>query len=342
MENNHYLLSSQSSGERLARFFRLILPRSWRDWKRIVLLAVIVLALTYLIWGIVSKGTGEVAGMSFSPSATTVTAGQDFNLNINLDTHNNNVVVAKAMVKFDTASFELRSVNTASSVFAASNTCQYNGKACEIITSDTAPATGTLIITENKPRPGVNTAAGLVATITFRAKKAITPSTQNITLYYTALNSYDDSDVILDDGNGTDILTSLYITNATVTAILPVPVGVGATAAAATQNNLTWTNSIGTVGITGYKIYGGTSSTNLPLLTTVATNSYQHKNLAPLTTYYYKITATNGTNESAQSTQVSAKTLADTTKPNPPTLTAGTITMSEVNLSWTAATDEWV
>jgi hypothetical protein len=136
---------------------------------------------------------------------------------VSLDSHENDVVAVKAEVNYDPEYLELIRWNTADSIFATDdNTCIYNNKPCEIVNND--KANGKISIIEAKPSPGVNSssgsASGIIASLTFKALKVTNPSSPtNITLSYTP-GSYEDSDVISDDGLGTDILSS--VTNDTV------------------------------------------------------------------------------------------------------------------------------
>jgi hypothetical protein len=60
------------------------------------------------------------------------------------------------------------------------------------------------------------------------------------------------------------------------------------------QNTITWNKSLIT-GVTGYKVYGGTSPNPSTLLTTISsvdTTFYLHAGLTNGTTYYYRVTAT--------------------------------------------------
>ena len=129
--------------------------------------------------------------------------------------------------------------------------------------------------------------------------------------------------------------------SATTTAAPPVPTvpaaptGVTATGgtkqvaiswpavSGATSYNLYWTNTAGT-GMSGTKIAGATS----PAVQTGLTDS---------TTYYYVLTAVNGTGESLPSVQVAATTLTPTpppTAPSAPTGLSATGGANQVTLSW--------
>ncbi len=137
---------------------------------------------------------------------------------------------------------------------------------------------------------------------------------------------------------------SAQSTGATVTTpdtIAPsVPTGLGATAISATQINLSWTASTDTggSGMSGYKVFrGGTQ------IGTSTTTTYSDTTVAGSTTYTYTVAAyDHSNNTSAQSTSASATTPAapDTTPPSVPTgLGATAVSSTQVNLSWTASTD---
>ncbi len=114
-----------------------------------------------------------------------------------------------------------------------------------------------------------------------------------------------------------------------------VPTNLAATAVSGTRIDLTWTASTDNIGVTGYKIYrGGTQ------IGTSATASYSDTTCQSYTSYTYTVAAYDAAgNTSAQSTSASATTL-DATAPSVPTGLAATATSpTQVNLSWTASTD---
>ncbi|WNR43827.1 chondroitinase-B domain-containing protein [Paenibacillus roseipurpureus] len=118
-----------------------------------------------------------------------------------------------------------------------------------------------------------------------------------------------------------------------------VPTGLSATAASSSQINLSWTASTDNVGVTGYDIYRDGS-----LVGSSATTSYSDTGLNASTAYSYTIKAKDAAgNISAASSTASATTQAssgDTTPPTAPTgLTANAVSSSQINLSWTASTD---
>jgi hypothetical protein len=189
-----------------------------KTWKGVFVLAFSAGAAVAIIWTVAmnvqtsSKAASASLDLFTDDTDVTLESGNDIvNMNILLNSQNNDVVVAKAVVNYDPDYFRLESYSTSSSVFSAGNGCIFNAKPCEIINNDTA--NGKITITMAKPSPGVRTPSGVVAQLNFQALRVISPSSPNFTLSYSS-GSYDDSDVIYDDGQGTDILTG--VTGATV------------------------------------------------------------------------------------------------------------------------------
>jgi chitodextrinase len=122
-----------------------------------------------------------------------------------------------------------------------------------------------------------------------------------------------------------------------------VPTGLKATAASSSQINLSWTASTDNVGVTGYYVY----LNDKPLITTTGT-SFSHTGLTAGTAYSYRVSAYDAVpNHSAWTASVSATpaassggTTTDTTAPSVPTGLKTTVaSSSQINLSWTASTD---
>src|SRR5207302_867202 len=117
-----------------------------------------------------------------------------------------------------------------------------------------------------------------------------------------------------------------------------VPTGLTANAVSSSQINLSWTASTDNVGVSGYRVYrGGTQ------IATTSTTSFTDTGVLPSTTYSYTVAAYDAAgNVSAQSSPASATTPAppDTTPPTVPTgLTANAVSSSQINLAWTASSD---
>ncbi len=115
-----------------------------------------------------------------------------------------------------------------------------------------------------------------------------------------------------------------------------VPTGLTASpTSSGTQVDLSWTASTDSLGVTGYNIYrdGGQVGTS-------PTTSYSDTNLTDGTSYEYTVSAYDAAgNTSPDSTSVSVTT-PDTEAPSVPTgLSATAVSGTQVNLSWTASSD---
>jgi len=116
------------------------------------------------------------------------------------------------------------------------------------------------------------------------------------------------------------------------------PSGLAANVASSTEVDLSWTPSTDNVGVAGYRIYR-----NGALLGTSATTSYADTAAQPSTSYsYYALAYDAAGNTSTPSNTASVTTPAtpDTTPPSAPSGLAATVpSATEVDLSWTASTD---
>jgi chitodextrinase len=145
---------------------------------------------------------------------------------------------------------------------------------------------------------------------------------------------------------------SSYSTTATAsTASAPdttppsAPTNLAANAASSSQINLSWTASTDNVSVTGYKVERcqGAGCSNFAQIATPTTVGYSDTGLAASTPYSYRVRATdaagNLSNYSATAT-ATTQAPADTTPPTAPaTLTATATSLSQINLSWSASTD---
>ena len=123
------------------------------------------------------------------------------------------------------------------------------------------------------------------------------------------------------------------------------PTNLAATAASATQINLSWTASTDNVGVTGYKVErcSGAGCSNFVQIATPTGITFNDTGLTASTSYSYRVRANDAAgNNSAYSNTASTTTpaAADTTPPTAPTnLTATAASTTQINLSWTASTD---
>jgi len=189
-------------------------------WKAVFILAFAIGATTSIVWMIYERlqTTSSASSASLyietSDEDQSIFFGEAIETDIMLDSLGNDVVVAKAIVEYDPQLLELQSWDTSGSIFSPDNSCAYSGKPCEIIDND--PTNGKITITLARPTPGVNTGGGLIASLTFKSIGVYGPYTDedgnpkyypaDIKLDYDEMGSYNDSDVIIDDGSGTDIL----------------------------------------------------------------------------------------------------------------------------------------
>jgi chitodextrinase len=128
--------------------------------------------------------------------------------------------------------------------------------------------------------------------------------------------------------------------SSTDTTAPTVPTNLTAVSISSSQINLSWTASTDAVGVAGYRIYRGGSQ----IATSSGTGTiYSNTGLTASNLYSYTVSAFDAArNFSAQSSSASATTQGalDTTAPTVPTgLTASAISISQINLSWTASTD---
>jgi len=122
------------------------------------------------------------------------------------------------------------------------------------------------------------------------------------------------------------------------------PSGLTATAVSTSQINLSWTASTDNVGVTGYLVEScsGAGCTSFAQIATVTGTTYSNTGLAAGATYSYRVRATDAAgNLSGYSNTASATTLTPDTQPptSPAGLTATAASSGQINLSWTASTD---
>jgi len=128
------------------------------------------------------------ASLYLSPNSGTFYVGSTFDVSIFVNTGGEDINAIQADLKFDSKKLQIASP-TAGKSFISVWISQPTYSNIE----------GTAFFQGGIPTPGINTSAGLVSTITFRV---IAPG--ETTIYF-----LDSSRVLLDDGKGTDILTSM-------------------------------------------------------------------------------------------------------------------------------------
>jgi chitodextrinase len=140
------------------------------------------------------------------------------------------------------------------------------------------------------------------------------------------------------------VATATTTTTADTTAPT-TPTALTAIAAGTSQINVTWTASTDNTGVTGYRVERsqGAGSTSFTQVGTPAGASFADAGLSPATVYNYRVRATDAAgNVSGYSTVATATTAtgSDSTPPTAPTaLAAAAAGASQINLTWTASTD---
>jgi glucose/arabinose dehydrogenase/fibronectin type 3 domain-containing protein len=123
------------------------------------------------------------------------------------------------------------------------------------------------------------------------------------------------------------------------------PSGLTATVAGGSQINLAWTASTDNVSVANYQVErcSGAGCSNFAAVGTAPSNSFSDTGLSPLTSYSYRVRAVDPSNNLSGYSNVASGTTTsapDTTPPSVPTgLTATVAGTTQINLSWTASTD---
>jgi chitodextrinase len=121
------------------------------------------------------------------------------------------------------------------------------------------------------------------------------------------------------------------------------PTNLTSTPASSTQINLTWTASTDNVGVAGYLLERclGTTCNSFTQIATPGGTAFNDTTVAPATGYSYRVRATDAAgNLSGYSNVATATTPPDTTPPTAPSnLIATASSITQINLTWTASTD---
>lgn len=140
--------------------------------------------------------------------------------------------------------------------------------------------------------------------------------------------------------NLSNIVTATTLDTAAPTA----PTNLRATPTSGAQIDLSWTASTDNVGVTGYWIERctGVACTNFARVNTslVANTAFSNAGLTPATTYRYQVQAADAEGNLSAYSNIAVATTPDTVSPTAPSnLTAAAASSSQINLSWTASTD---
>src|SRR5207248_1872202 len=117
-----------------------------------------------------------------------------------------------------------------------------------------------------------------------------------------------------------------------------VPTGLRATAVSSSQINLSWTASSDNVGVSGYRVFRDGAQ-----IATTSATSFPNTGLSPSTTYSYTVAAFDAAGKLAaqhsSATATSSAPSPSTTLFRPTGLRATAVSSSQINLSWTASSD---
>jgi len=161
------------------------------SYKKVLIYPVVAILLTPLLVAVPTHATHDGGGASLfiAPSSSDVTVGDTFEVSVLLDTNDHIINTIDAYLKFSPDKLQV----VAPSI----------GKS--IIGIWTAPpsfnnSSGEMHFQGGIPSPGINTSRGLITTITFRARSV---GTANVSFL-------GESKILLNDGQGTDILTEIH------------------------------------------------------------------------------------------------------------------------------------
>ena len=156
------------------------------------------------------EGSTSQATLALSPVSGSYEVGDSFSVDIRVDTNGQDVVVVAAYLDYNNNHFRADSIDTGDSVFTT--------EAEKSIES----SSGQIKITVGKPTPGVNSSSAKVATVNFTAISEVTAGSDNISFDFSS-GATNESNVILDDGQGTDILSGVYNSSFSVTESVTDP-----------------------------------------------------------------------------------------------------------------------
>jgi glucose/arabinose dehydrogenase/chitodextrinase len=121
------------------------------------------------------------------------------------------------------------------------------------------------------------------------------------------------------------------------------PTVLKAVASSTSRVTLTWTASRDNVAVAGYRIERCQTAdcANFTEVGIATGTSFTDRGLAPSTTYRYRVRAVDTSNNTSLYSKTASTSTPDTTRPSAPTgLTARAVRPTQVNLSWTASTDD--
>ena len=129
--------------------------------------------------------------------------------------------------------------------------------------------------------------------------------------------------------------STLTVSTATDTTPPTAPGNLRSTTITSSSVGIAWNVSTDNAGVTGYRVYRGTS-----LLVTTTSLTYTNTGLTANTSYQYHVDAIDAAGNIASSSTLTVSTATDTTPPTAPgNLRSTTITSSSVGIAWNVSTD---
>jgi hypothetical protein len=145
---------------------------------------------------------GSPASLYLEPGTGTFTVGNTFTVSLYLNTGGNDINAVDAVLEFPPDKLQVVNPTAGKSIIST-----------WVVQPNFNNTTGRLRFQGVIPSPGINTSAGLVSQVTFRANA----------LGKAVIRIKDESRVLLNDGRGTDALG--HRSNSIVTLVLPPPAG---------------------------------------------------------------------------------------------------------------------
>lgn len=275
-------------------------------------------------------GNTNNAVLSLSPNTGVYKTNATFPIDILLNTHGQNVVVVAAYLTYNPSLFQVVSIDTSNSIFTteAEKTIDQSN--------------GLVKITMGIPTPGVNVTSGKVATLNIQGPSNTVPGADNFNFNFTAGSSID-SNIILNDGLGTDVLSGVDNGRYSLDGTAPANVSNFTASAGEGSVSLSWTNP--SSDFAGVKILRKTGS--YPANSNDGTVIYDNNGtsctdsgLSNGTTYYYTAFSRDIVLNYSSGAQISAlprNTIPPAAISN---LSATPLTSKTIRLNWTSVGDD--
>lgn len=262
-----------------------------------------------------TNGSHTVSAIAYDAAGNSKVAS--LNVNVNNTTAKPDTTAPSAITQLPIADATLRGVTSLSGTADGTGSTIASIRVCAGCSSDSAASGAT--ITKN----------GNLASWSYSLDTTKLPNGANSIIVWVTDSA----------GNKGGAETAVLVQNGDTAPPNVTNVNLQASATSATKTHLAWTAATDNVGVTGYFVVrGGITIAQLGNVT-----SYDDTTVVAATTYSYQLIARDaqGNNSAATAvTKVTTPTIPDTTAPSTPTgLKATAVSTTQINLSWTAATD---